>query len=127
VDNFVLPRAARDIRAVPLVGSAAWAMDPDRPRYLGRVGGYVETSAAAVDRLECVDVDTQRRLSQRARLDELRRTREAWASTEAVVEGAVGVFAEVADPRLRPGLRGLEKAVRRLGHMVDRLEPLDDE
>ena len=101
--------------------------DLDEPRFLAPVSGYVPSSARAIDPLEAVPSAYQRELSQRARLDELRRTQEAWGRAEVIVGDAIAAFEQVADPRLRPGLRGLQKAARRLGHMVDRLEPLDDE
>jgi hypothetical protein len=105
---------------------AVWVMKPDRPRYLGRVGGYVETTATAIDPVECVDADYQRELSQRARLDELRRTREAWTTAEEVFEGAIGAFEAVADPRVRPAVRALRKARRRVARAVEALEPIDE-
>jgi hypothetical protein len=100
--------------------------DVDKPRYIAAIG-YTHNVRAAIDKLEAVPADFQRELSQRARLDELRRTREAWSSTITSVEAALSAFAQVADPRLGPGVRGVQKGLRRLGHQVDRLEPLDDD
>lgn len=99
----------------------------DQPRFVARVAGYIASSARAVDPLEAVSADYQREISRRARVREVRETREAWTAAEQIVEGAIAGFAEVADPRLRPAVRGLEKARRRLGHAVAQLEPLDDD
>jgi hypothetical protein len=100
--------------------------DVDEPRFLAPVAGYVRESARAVDQLEAVSAVYQRELSQRARLDELRRTRQAWATTEVTVEAAIAGFEKVADPRLRPGLRALRKARRRVARAVEALEPIDE-
>lgn len=100
-------------------------MDVDQPRYLGRIG-YVETSARAVDGLECVSSEVQQAITQRARLDELRRMRQAWSSTEEAVQDALTEFERLADPRLRAGVRGVAKATRRLSRQVERLG-IDDE
>jgi hypothetical protein len=122
----VIPQALSELTSRLYARGVA---DVDEPRFLGPVLGYVRESARAVDQLEAVSAGYQQALSQRARLDELRRTREAWATTQEIVEVAIAGFAQIADPRLRPGLRGLQKAARRLGHAVERLElqPLDDE
>jgi hypothetical protein len=77
------PSAISQASARPLTRSYARGVaDVYEPRFLARVAGYVDTSARAIDPLEAVASPYQRELSQRARLNGLRRTQQAWVTTE---------------------------------------------
>jgi hypothetical protein len=102
------------------------AAGADQPRFLGRVGGYINTSAVSPDNLECVDEDEHCRQTSLVHRAQLRATQEAWQSASRKIDSAVDEFEKTADPGIRPGLRHLRRATRRVGHQVERLEPLDD-
>jgi hypothetical protein len=97
------------------VGSA------DEPRYLARGLGYVDSSARAMDKLECVDELEQSRQTLAAHRRWESEQRRAWGTARRRISIAVETFKRDGhpDPRLLSDVhviqRQVERVDRRLG------------
>jgi hypothetical protein len=90
----------------------------DAPRYLARGGGYVASSAVAMDKLEAVSEEEQARQTLRARRAEREHQRAAWEQAHDVITGALAAFRRSG--RMSPGLSSSLRAVERAAEGVGR-------
>jgi hypothetical protein len=95
----------------------------DRPRYLGRVGGYVAYSGIAADQLEAVDENEQRRQTAIARRREQQRLTSAWARAKPQILDGLDLVRRDAGgakipKRVLEGLRAVAREVDRVDHAL---------
>jgi hypothetical protein len=86
----------------------------DEPRFLARGLGYVSSSAIAMDKLEAIDSEEQRRQTLASRRCEEQRERAAWVAARGQIVSAADDFGRVASPRFTGHLRALRRATQRI-------------
>jgi hypothetical protein len=87
----------------------------DEPRFLAPALGYTTNHRAAIDPLEAVDEETQRRLTRQARDDERARLRDEWRLTHDAITQALDHFAVHAPRTLASSIRAVRRSADQLG------------
>jgi hypothetical protein len=90
----------------------------DEPRFLAPASGYTRRATVAVDKLEAVSADEQRRLTQLARRNSDLQLRRHWDETHATITNALDRFAAVAPPTLGSSIRAIRRATDQLGRKL---------
>ena len=122
-------RAARDVPRRSFFGDLEHGLtvyDPgmgdDQPRYLARTVGYVDSSAIAMDKLECIDEEEQRRVTDDAhRRWRLQQQRE-WGKAKREILAGVERFRSNGHPdrRTMSDLRAVQRVTARIDARLTR-------
>ena len=91
-------------------------MADDQPRYLARTVGYVDSSAIAMDKLECIDEEEQRRVTDDAhRRWRLQQQREWGKARHTILLGVERFKASgFSDRRTMSDLRAVQRVTARI-------------
>ena len=90
-------------------------MSLDEPRFLAPASGYTRRATVAVDKLEAVSADEQRRLTQLAHRNSELQLRQRWDETHEAITAALDRFSAVAPPTLQSSIRAVRRSAGQLG------------
>jgi hypothetical protein len=95
----------------------------DEPRFLAKGLGYVRSGEIAMDKVEAVSEDEQRRQTRARRLAWQREMKRAWGTCHATITGALQDFEaqRPADRAIAEAVRSLERSVVRVDRRIDQL------
>jgi hypothetical protein len=92
------------------------ALTPAGPhaRFLAPPSGYTRRAASAVDKLEAVSEEEQRRLTQQAHRNSDLQLRRQWGEAHEQITRALDDFAAVAPPTLTSSIRAVRRSADQL-------------